>query len=107
MMTWLGLALPGSVLLLMAVAAYEMRPRGRKRLKSRLSTTYVDEMTAFLYGTKRMELDNRETISMLLDGDLAQGAPPAHGVDLDRGVVVLRPTDPERQADQNGGASSS
>lgn len=96
MMTWLGLAIPGSVLLLMAVAAFEMRPRGRKRLKSRLSTTYVDEMSAFLYGTKRMELDNRETMSMLLDGDLAQGAPPGHEVDLDRGVVVLRPQDPER-----------
>jgi len=96
MMTWLGLAIPGSVLLLMAVAAFEMRPNGRKRLKKRLSTTYVDEMTAFLYGTKRMELDNRETMSMLLDGDVAQGAPPGHDIDLDRGVAVLRPNVPEQ-----------
>jgi hypothetical protein len=95
MMTWLGLALPGGVLLLMAVAAFEMRPNGRKRLKKRLSTTYMDEMTAFLYGTKRRELDNRETMSMLLDGDIAQGAPPRHDIDLDRGVATLKSQHPD------------
>jgi hypothetical protein len=93
METWLGLAVPGGVLLLVAVGAYELRPRKqRKRPGTPLSATYVNEFTALFYGTKRMELDHRDSMSLMREED-AEGAPPGLGVDLDRGVVVLRPDD--------------
>jgi hypothetical protein len=91
--TWLGLAIPGSVAVLVAVGAYEMRPgNGRKRLRSRLSTTSVEEATAFLYGTKRMELDHRDSVEMLFEEE-GDAAPPLD-VDLDRGTVTIRPPEP-------------
>jgi hypothetical protein len=89
--TWLGLALPGGVVILLVMAAIELRPRkDGSRLKARLSATYIEETTAFLYGTKRRELEHRETMSMLVEQD-AEGAPPWHDVDLDRGVARIRP----------------
>lgn len=90
---WLGLAIPGPVLLLVAVGVYELRTqKRRKRPGTPLSATYVNEVTALFYGTKRMELDHRDSMSMMREED-AQGAPPWLSVDLDRGVVVLRPDD--------------
>ncbi|MBK1785807.1 DUF6191 domain-containing protein [Prauserella cavernicola] len=81
-------SIPGSVILLIAVATFEsLRHRRRKRRGTPLATTYVNEFTALFYGTKRMELDHRDSMSMMRDED-AQGATP-NGVDLDRGVVVL------------------
>ena len=91
METWLGLGLPGGVLLLVALGAYESRKR-RKRPGTPLSATYVNELTAMFYGTKRVELEHRQSMSLMREED-AQGAPPRVGVDLDRGVVVLRPDD--------------
>jgi hypothetical protein len=91
METWLGLGLPGGVLLLVALGAYESRKR-RKRPETPLSATYVNELTAMFYGTKRVELEHRQSMSLMREED-AQGAPPRVGVDLDRGVVVLRPDD--------------
>ena len=89
--TWLGLALPGGVVILLVMAAIELRPRKNgSRFKARLSATYLDETTAFLYGTKRRELEHRETMSMLVEQD-ADGAPPLRDVDLDRGIARLRP----------------
>ncbi|MCR6488806.1 DUF6191 domain-containing protein [Amycolatopsis sp. OK19-0408] len=89
--TWLGLALPGGVLILLVVAAVELRPRKRgSRFKARLSATYLDETTAFLYGTKRRELEHRETMSMLVETD-ADGAPPLRDVDLEAGTARIRP----------------
>ena len=70
-----------------------MAREAAKRTGKRLSATYVDEYTAIFYGTKRMELNHRDSVEMLREED-AQGAPPRLGVDLDRGVVVLRPDDP-------------
>ncbi|TNC29063.1 DUF6191 domain-containing protein [Amycolatopsis alkalitolerans] len=88
-------SLPGGVLLLVATAVYEtLRHRHRRKRKTPLATTYVNEFTAMFYGTKRMELDHRESMSMMRDED-AQGAPPDHGVDLNRGVARLnRPDGP-------------
>jgi hypothetical protein len=57
-----------------------------------LSTTYVNELTAVFYGTKRIELEHRDSWSILREDD-AQGAPPTVGVDLDRGTVTLPPDD--------------
>ena len=84
---WLELALPGSVVLLMVVGLYETRARRNGKRKERtLSATYVNEVTAFFYGTKRMELEHHDSMSMMRDEE-SQGAPPEYGVDLDRGVV--------------------
>ncbi|KAA2261967.1 hypothetical protein F0L68_14805 [Solihabitans fulvus] len=84
-------SIPGWMVLLVVVGAYElMRDRRRKRTKPRLSGTYIDEYTAIFYGTKRVELDHRDSMSMMREEE-AQGAPPRNGVDLDRGIVILRP----------------
>ena len=40
--------------------------------------TFTDEFTAMFYGTKRMELDHRDSVSMLRD-EQAQAAPPRVG----------------------------
>jgi hypothetical protein len=50
-----------------------------KRTGKRLSATYVDEYTAIFYGTKRMELNHRDSVEMLREED-AQGAPPRFSV---------------------------
>ncbi|MEV5835805.1 DUF6191 domain-containing protein [Nocardia sp. NPDC052112] len=91
----LGWTIPGWVLLLMAVALYEALTRKRRKRRTPVSGTFTDEFTAMFYGTKRMELDHRDSVSMLRDEE-AQGAPPQVGVDLDRQAVVLRRQDPER-----------
>ncbi|WP_062980846.1 DUF6191 domain-containing protein [Nocardia anaemiae] len=89
----LGWSIPGWVLLLMAVALYEALTRKRRKRRNPVSSTFTDEFTAMFYGTKRMELDHRDSVSMLRD-EHAQGAPPGFGVDLDRHTVVLRRQDP-------------
>jgi hypothetical protein len=95
--TWLGLALPGGVVILLVTAAIELRPRkSGSRFKARLSATYLEETTAFLYGTKRRELEHRETMSMLVEQD-AQGAPPRRDVDLERGIARIRPHSDPRE----------
>jgi len=87
----LAFSIPGGVLLLVAVGAYELLPRKRRRRPGApLSATYVNEFTAMFYGTKRLELDQRDSWSMMREED-AHGAPPRLGVDLDRGIVMLRP----------------
>ena len=86
-------SIPAGTLLVVAVGGYELlRERRRRRTGTRLSATYINEFTAMFYGTKRMELDHRDSVSMLRE-EYAQGAPPQLGVDLDRGIVVLRPDD--------------
>ena len=91
----LAFGISGWVLLLVAVGTYELlRQKRRKRPGTPLSATYVDEVTAMFYGTKRMELDHRDSWSMMREED-AQGAPPRARVDLDRGIVVLRPESPD------------
>jgi hypothetical protein len=91
MMTLLEWSIPGGVILLVVVALFELwREKRRKRTGKRLSATYVDEVTAMFYGTKRMELNHRDSVEMLREED-ADGAPPRFGVDLDRGTVFVRP----------------
>ncbi|WP_174188928.1 DUF6191 domain-containing protein [Nocardia barduliensis] len=83
-------SIPGWVILLVLVAVYELtvnKRRGRRRTP--ISGTFTDEFTALFYSTKRMELDHRESVSMLRD-EQDQGAPPLVGVDLERRTVVLR-----------------
>ncbi|MEU4343564.1 DUF6191 domain-containing protein [Nocardia sp. NPDC023852] len=83
-------SIPGWVILLVLVAGYEVAVnKRRRRRRTPISGTFTDEFTALFYSTKRMELDHRESISMLRD-EQDQGAPPLLGVDLDRHTVVLR-----------------
>ncbi|KAA5831231.1 hypothetical protein F1721_21045 [Saccharopolyspora hirsuta] len=87
------LGIPGTTLLLVAVGGYELVQKKRgKRSGTPLAGTYVDEVTALFHGTKRMELEHRDSTSMMRDEE-ADGA-PAHGVDLDRGKIVLRREEP-------------
>jgi hypothetical protein len=89
----LAFSIPGGVLLLVAVGAFELaRKRRGKWSGTPLSATYVNELTALFYGTKRMELDYRDSVALLRQDD-AEGAPPGLGVDLERGVVVLPPAE--------------
>jgi hypothetical protein len=90
-LTW---SIPGGTLLVVAVGGYELlQQKRRKRQGTPLTATYINEFTAMFYGSKRMELDHRDSMSLMREED-AQGAPPL-GVDLDRGTVVLRPADPK------------
>ena len=86
-------SIPAWVLLLVFVGVFELvRSRRRRRTNTAVSGAVVDELTAFYYGTKRLELDHRNATSVLRE-DQARGAPPRR-VDLDRGVVVLGPNRP-------------
>lgn len=91
MNTILAFAIPGGVVLMVATGVFELvRRRRRHRSGAPITATYIDEYTAMFYGTKRIELDHRDSMSMVRDEE-AEAAPPTMGVDLDRGVVVLRP----------------
>lgn len=88
--------IPGITLLMVAVGVYELiRHRRNRDRGTPVTATYVDELTATFYGTKRMELEHRESTSLMAE-DQAQGGPPPLGVDLDGGTAVLRPRRPER-----------
>lgn len=57
---------------------------------SGMSGTYTDEFTAVFYGTKRMELEHRQTMSMMRD-EPEQSAPPWLRLDLPNGTAKVRP----------------
>lgn len=85
--TVLAWSVPGGTLLMVAVGIWELRrQKRRQKAGTPLTATYIDEVTAMLYGTKRMELLHRDSMSMMREED-AQGGPP--GVDLDAGIVRL------------------
>jgi hypothetical protein len=87
--TTLALSGPAAVLLLILVGTYEwVRMKRKKQTGTPMSGAIADEFTAFWYGTKRNEMQHRDSVSMMRE-DEAQGAPPKMGVDLDRGVVTL------------------
>lgn len=96
---------PGVMMLLGAAAAvrwvYTRFPRtGHAQTghtSTRLAAAGVEEITAFWYGTKRRELDQRAEQSMLRE-DHSDGAPPRDRIDLDRGRAVLISRSPERAA---------
>lgn len=98
--TVLAWSIPGGTLSVVGVAVYELlRQRGRKRKGTPLATTTVNEITAMFYGSKRMELEHRDSVAVMREED-AQGAPPPR-VDLDRGVAVLRPN-PDPRTPERG-----
>jgi hypothetical protein len=92
-LTW-GVSLPALVVLLIALAILERlwrRMRRAQKSGSPVSGVAFDEFTSFLYGTKRYELDQRATQSLIREEE-NDGAPP-HQVDLDNGIAVLRQRD--------------
>nr|WP_042197311.1 DUF6191 domain-containing protein [Kibdelosporangium sp. MJ126-NF4] len=95
--TALALTGPAAVLLLVIVGSWELiRQKRRKQLGTPLAETYINEFTAIFYGSKRVQLEHRDTMSMMREDD-AQGAPPM-GVDLDGGTVVM----PVRKSGRSG-----
>ncbi|GLZ41815.1 DUF6191 domain-containing protein [Actinokineospora sp. NBRC 105648] len=87
-LTW---SIPGGVLAMVAVGTVELarsKRRGRAGAAP-LTSTYVNEFTALFYGTKRTELDHRDSTSMMREED-AQGERPWLGEDLERGIVLPR-----------------
>ncbi|MDI5981109.1 DUF6191 domain-containing protein [Amycolatopsis magusensis] len=87
--TLLAWSIPVGTLLMVAVGVFELvRARRRKRAGTPLTATYINEVTAMFYGTKRRELEHRASVEMLRDEE-GDNAPPAYGIDLDRGTVIL------------------
>jgi hypothetical protein len=90
-MLW-GVSLPALAVMLIALAIMERvwrRMRRAQKTGTPVSGVAFDEFTSFLYGTKRVELDQRATQSLISEED-QDGAPP-NRVDLDRGIVFLDP----------------
>ncbi|WP_280417414.1 DUF6191 domain-containing protein [Nocardia carnea] len=97
---------PGFMMLLGAAAAvrwvYTRFPAtGRAQAghtSTRLAAAGVEEITAFWYGSKRRELDQRTEQSMLRE-DHSDSAPPRDRIDLDQGRAVLIARPPGRDTD--------
>ncbi|RLK59511.1 DUF6191 domain-containing protein [Actinokineospora cianjurensis] len=85
----LSLSIPGSTVALVALGTYELRRRRRtKGLDgTRVTATYVNEFTALFYGSKRMELDHRDTMSMMREEDSSAARP----WDLTNGITLAPP----------------
>lgn len=92
-MRYLDLLIPAAVLLLVFLGAFEvLRKRRGRQPGTPLSAISANEITALFYGSKRVELDHRDSWSMMREEDQS-GAPP-FGVDLDNGTVTLRRIEP-------------
>ena len=86
--TVLAWCIPGGTLLMVAAGLHELRrQRKGKNTGTPVTATYINEFTAMFYGSKRMELDHRASVSLMRDEE-AQGAPPL-GIDLDSGTARL------------------
>ncbi|GAB3912958.1 DUF6191 domain-containing protein [Kibdelosporangium lantanae] len=90
-----GVSIPLLVLLLIALALLErVYRRARKAQKDGglpMSGVAYDELTAFLYGTKRNEIEERTTQSLMAEDD-EDGAPP-NQIDLDGNRVIMKRRD--------------
>lgn len=91
-MPLLAFGLPLAALL--ALSWLIVRHRTGKRTKRTFTEITVNETAALFYGTKRRELDHRDSWSMMRDEE-AQGAPPCGpAIDLDGGTMTVRPDGP-------------
>jgi len=89
-------SIPLTVIAMVGVGVFELvRNRRRKRHGTPFTATYINEFTAVFYGTKRMELDHRDSTAMLRQED-AQGSPPRDTIDFTRGVAYLHRDDNAR-----------
>ena len=88
----LSFGIPAAVILMVGFGIGErLLRRRRDKSGTPLTATYVDGFTEMFYGSKRMERDHRDSMSMMRDED-ADGAPPL-GIDLDSGVARLEKRD--------------
>lgn len=79
---------------LLALSWLIVRHTTGKRTKRSFSEVTLNEYAAIFYGTKRRELDHRDTWSMMRDEE-GHGAPPGGpAIDLDGGTMTLRPEQP-------------
>jgi hypothetical protein len=88
-MAW-AVSLPALVFLLLALGVLERVYRRARRTRGKglpVSGVAFDEFTAFLFGTKRYELDQRATQSLMREEE-GDGAPP-NTVDLANNRVVM------------------
>ncbi|AXB43400.1 DUF6191 domain-containing protein [Amycolatopsis albispora] len=96
-----ALSIPGLVCLLVLLAAVERfgrwvgdrgllpwRRRRRAAGRAPLTATGVDELHAFFSGSRRAELDERKSQSLLRE-EAGDNAPPRSRIDLERGVADL------------------
>jgi hypothetical protein len=101
-MVWLALSLPVSVLCFVALAVAEalcirfsgsgLVPWLRHRSGRSLSTTAMEGLSVAVSPDKHLELEQRDTESLLRDDEEA-GAPPTRGhrgIDLDAGTALIR-----------------
>jgi len=89
-----AMSLPGLVTVLFLLAVGErilLRVRRRRGRAPVLSGAAFDQVTTLFYATKQLELDERQAKTMMRE-DEEDGAPPRGPIDLDTGVVVLRPS---------------
>jgi hypothetical protein len=90
-----SVSIPLLVLMLIGLALLErVLSRARRAQKHGgmpMSGVAYDEFTAFLYGTKRHEIEERTTRSLMRE-DEEDGAPP-NQIDLDGNRVVMRKRD--------------
>ncbi|GAB3892523.1 DUF6191 domain-containing protein [Kibdelosporangium lantanae] len=90
-MVWVG-SIVGVAVWLVLLAVLERawrRARSPRDAGSPMSEAAFDEFVAFFYGSKRVELAQRATHSLMRE-DENNSAPP-HKVDLDNGVAFLDP----------------
>ncbi|WP_026423925.1 DUF6191 domain-containing protein [Actinokineospora inagensis] len=87
--TVLTLSVPASSIGLVVAGVYELRRQRRKGgTGAPVTATYVNEFTAIFYGSKRTQLDHRDSTSLLRD-DQHQGDKPWPD-DLTQGIVLER-----------------
>ena len=98
-MLW-GVSLPALVVLLIGLGIMERVWRLARRARKSgapMSGLAFDEFTTFLYGSKRVELDQRATHSLMREEE-SDGTPP-HQIDLDQRVMRLNRPDGDVRRD--------
>lgn len=87
-----AMSIPGLAVLLVGLATGERLWRlvRRRRGHPVVSRAAFDEFTQVMHGSKRIELDERQTELMRRD-DEEDGAPGRGPIDLDSGAVRLTP----------------
>lgn len=104
-MDWLALSLLALVLFIILLSVVEalwvkiagmgLVPWLRKKSGRSLTSTALDDFSLAFHADKQIEFDEREAAELMAEDD-EDGAPPhlrTRDVDLDAGVVFLRPRD--------------
>lgn len=85
-----AMSIPGLAVLLLGLAAGERAWKWFRRRKghSVVSATAMDEFTTLFYGSKHIELEQRQ-VALMLGEDEESAAPPRGPINLDSGAVRL------------------